>query len=125
MSRSDPPRVAILGAGPVGLEAALYAATLKLPFRVYERGQVGEHLRRWGHVRMFTPFGVNTTSLGRSTLRADAPRLDLPGDGDILTGREHFTAYLEPLAASSLLAGKIETGVTVLAVGRRGYLKEA
>ena len=55
---ATPPRVAILGAGPVGLEAALYAAALRLPFTVYERGRVGEHLRRWGHVRLFSPFGI-------------------------------------------------------------------
>jgi thioredoxin reductase len=124
MSRSDPPRIAVLGAGPVGLEAALYAASLKFPVRVYERGGPGEHLRQWGHVRLFTPFAMNVTPLGRATLKADAPRRDLPGDGDILTGREYLAAYLEPLAASPLLAEHVETGVTVLAVGRRGYLKE-
>jgi thioredoxin reductase len=124
MSRNEAPRIAILGAGPVGLEAALYAASLKLPFKVYERGGVGEYLRRWGHVRLFTPFGMNCTPLGRAALRADAPRRDLPGDSDVLTGRDHLAAYLEPLAASSTLAGKIETGASVLAVGRRGYPKE-
>jgi thioredoxin reductase len=124
MSRSDPLSIAILGAGPVGLEAALYAASLKFPFRVYERGAVGEHLRQWGHVRLFSPFGMNATPLGRATLGAVAPRRELPGDGDILTGREHLAAYLEPLAGSPALVGHIETGVTVLAVGRRGYLKD-
>src|SRR5690348_14743470 len=109
MSRSEPPRIAILGAGPVGIEAGLYAASLKLPFRVYERGKVGEHLRQWGHVRLFSPFGMNSTPLGRAALRSGDSRRDLPADGDILTGREHLAAYLEPLAAS--LAGNIETGV--------------
>jgi hypothetical protein len=124
MSRSDPPRIAILGAGPVGLEAALYAASLNFPFRVYERGQVGAHLRQWGHVRLFTPFGMNTTPLGRATLKAETPRRDLPGEGDILTGREHLAAYLEPLAGCAALAEHLETGVSVLAVGRHGFLKE-
>lgn len=40
MSRHEPPRLAILGAGPIGLEAALYAARLGLSFRVYDRGEV-------------------------------------------------------------------------------------
>jgi thioredoxin reductase len=120
MSRSEIPHIAILGAGPIGLEAGLYAASLKLPFRIYERGKVGEHLRRWGHIKLFTPFGMNSTSLGRATLR-DAT---LPGDQDILTGREHVAAYLEPLARSSLLNGKIHAETTIVAIGRKSYLKE-
>ncbi|MFO0841237.1 MAG: monooxygenase [Gemmataceae bacterium] len=122
MSRTDAPRIAILGAGPVGLEAALYAASLKLPFRVYERGKAGDNLRRWGHVKLFTPFGMNATPLGRATLRADKHKL--PGDQDLLTGREHLAAYLDPLAKCSLLAGRVETDTAVVCVGRKGHLKE-
>src|SRR5258708_40231642 len=98
-----PLRLAILGAGPVGVEAALYAARLKLPSTVYERGEVGEHLQQWGHIKLFTPFGMNTTSLGKAILREEQARRDLPGDSDLLTGKEHLAAYLEPLAGSSLL----------------------
>ena len=118
MSRTDAPRLAILGAGPVGLEAALYAASLHLPFRVFERGKVGDNLRRWGHVKLFTPFGMNSTSLGRSILHDK-----LPADADLLTGRDHVAAYLEPLAKTSQLAGQVETDTTVLSIGRKGYLK--
>jgi hypothetical protein len=124
MSRTGPPRVAVLGAGPIGLEAALYAATLRLPFTVFERGRVGEHLHQWGHVRLFSPFGMNATPLGRDRLRADNPRHDFPADGDYVTGRDHLAAYLEPLAASPLLRDHIHTGTAVLHVGRRGFLKE-
>jgi thioredoxin reductase len=124
MSRSDQPRLAILGAGPIGLEAALQAATLKLPFTVFERGRVGEHLHRWGHVRLFSPFGMNSTPQGRARLRADQPQHEMPADGDILTGREHIVAYLEPLAQSPLLRERIRTETAVLHVGRRGFLKE-
>jgi thioredoxin reductase len=120
----DPPRVAILGAGPVGLEAALYASALGLPFAVYERGRVGEHLRRWGHVRMFSPFGMNSTPLGRARVRADLPEHALPADGAIVTGREHVAVYLEPLALSPALTPSIHENTTVLRVGRCGLLKE-
>jgi thioredoxin reductase len=123
MPRTDPPRLAILGAGPVGLEAALYAAMLKLPFTVYERGNLGDHLRQWGHVRLFSPFGMNCTALGRARLKAEQPNLKLPADGDVLTGREHRTAYLEPLSRSPLLTDRLRTETTVLHVGRRGMLK--
>jgi thioredoxin reductase len=122
--RTQPPRIAVLGAGPVGLEAALYAAALKLPVMVYERGRVGEAVRHWGHVRLFSPFEMNTTPLGRARLRADNPGLRLPAEADILTGREHVSAYLEPLARSPLLESAVRTDTAVLHVGRRGLLKE-
>lgn len=124
MTRGERPRIAILGAGPIGLEAALQAASLQLPFTVYERGKVGEHLQRWGHVRLFSPFGMNSTSLGRSRIAADRPGHELPADNNILTGREHLAAYLDPLAQSPLLREHARTETTVLQVGRRGFLKE-
>jgi thioredoxin reductase len=124
MAKSDKPRVAILGAGPIGLEAALYARKLDFAVAVYERSRVGEHLLRWGHVRLFTPFGMNVTPLGRATLKVEKPKLTLPADGDSLTGREHFRSYLEPLAASDSLKGCIVTETQVLNVGRRGLLKD-
>jgi thioredoxin reductase len=123
-SRIDTPRLAVLGAGPIGLEAALYAATLKLPVTVYERGRLGEYLRQWGHVRLFSPFGMNGTALGRSRLRADDAGHELPGTNDFLTGREHLAAYLEPLAKSPLLQGALRLETAVVQVGRRGLLKE-
>ncbi|WP_181009321.1 hypothetical protein [Streptomyces sp. SM11] len=52
--------VAILGAGPVGLDAALACADAGWPFTVYEAAEtVAAHVRAWGHVRLFTePFRV-------------------------------------------------------------------
>jgi thioredoxin reductase len=117
-------RLAILGAGPVGLEAALYARRLGLPVTVYERGHAGEHLARWGHIRLFSPFGMNATSLGRAAILADNPRHDFPGDADLITGREHLARYLEPLAGCSPLRDCLRTGVQVVQVGRKGCLKD-
>ena len=58
---------------------------LKLPVTVYERGRVGEYLYRWGHVRLFSPFGMNATPLGRAALRAENPKHELPADSDCVT----------------------------------------
>jgi thioredoxin reductase len=117
------PRLAVLGAGPIGLEAAILAHKLGLSVTVYERGRVAENLERWGFVRLFTPFGSNSTTIGRSIVRAERKGHDLPGDNDFLTGREHVAAYLQPLAASSLLANVIKTEQQVIAVSRTGTLK--
>jgi thioredoxin reductase len=124
MARNEAPRIAVLGAGPIGLEAALYARRLELPVTVYERGRVGEHLHRWGHVRLFSPFGMNATPLGRAAIQADHLKHEFPADADCTTGKEHVKVYLEPLAKTGLLRDCIRTETQVVQVGRRGLLKE-
>src|SRR5262249_22601511 len=114
-------RLAILGAGPIGLEAALYARALQMPFTVYERGRPADHVWRWGHVRLFTAFAMNGTVLGRAAARKQKPSQDLPGNDAYLTGREFISAYLGPIAES--LQGNIHTDTLVLQVGRRGLHK--
>jgi thioredoxin reductase len=123
MAKADAPRIAVLGGGPIGLEAALYARSLGLVVTVYERGRIGEHLRRWGHVRLFSPFGMNVTPLGRAALLADKPKRDFPSDTDIITGREHVACYLEPLSQAAPLRDCLRPGMQVIQVGRRGLLK--
>ncbi len=123
MAQSTSPRIAVLGAGPVGLEAALYARTLNLPVTVYERGRVAEHLQRWGHVNLFSPFSMNSTSLGRAAIRAENPKHELPGDQDCVTGRDHVAAYLEPLAMTAGLIECLKLDARVVQVGRAGLLK--
>ena len=121
MARSGPLRVAVLGAGPVGLEAALYARALGLSVAVYEAGHVAEHVNRWGHARMFSPFGWNATPLGRHTLLREKPTRDVPADADLLTGREFRDVYLVPLAESPPLRECVHAQTQVLTVGRTGW----
>ena len=66
-------RIAILGAGPIGLEAALAAAGRGDDFTVFEAAPtVGGHVRRWGHVRTFTPWDMTVSPRMRAAL-PDAP----------------------------------------------------
>ncbi len=122
MSKS-PLRVAVLGAGPIGLEAAVHAKSLGHAVTVFDRGQVGEHVLRWGFVRMFTPFGMNVTPLGRLTILKETPGREFPADTDIVTGREFREAYLVPLAETAYLKGCLRPQTTVVAVGRAGVRK--
>jgi hypothetical protein len=124
MAKSALARLAVLGAGPIGLEAALYARSLGFPVAVYERGQAAEAVRHWGHVQLFTPFGLNHTTLGRRAILESSPQHAFPADNECITGWRHREVYLEPLAACGLLKGSLRLGTEVLAVGKSGLLKE-
>ncbi len=118
-----PHRIAVLGAGPIGLEAALHARSLGHTVTVFDRGSVAEAVARWGFVRMFSPFGMNTTPLGRQTLLRESPRREFPADTDILTGQEFRDGYLIPLSESVELRDSLRLQTTVHAVGRTGGRK--
>lgn len=112
-------KIAVIGAGPIGLETALAALERGHEVEVFERGSVGESVRRWGHVRMFTPFGMNVSERGMKRLMQT--RKDFPKPEAILTGREYMAEYLAPLADS--LEENIHTNAEVISIGRVAILK--
>ena len=116
-------RIAILGAGPIGLEAALYARYLGYEVDVYERGRVTEHLQKWGHLRLYTPFGVTASPLGLEALAAQEPGWTPPAAEALLSGGQLAEAYYQPLAQSDLLADSIHLGTEVLAIVRGDLFK--
>lgn len=124
MAVDTPAKIAIVGAGPIGLEAALYARFLGYDVDVFERGQVAEHVLRWGHVRMFSPFRMNRSPLGLAALAAQDAAWRPPGDEALLTGREWTDRYLLPLAQSDLLVDSIHQQTEVLNVGRDGLVRD-
>ncbi len=112
-------RVAVIGAGPLGLEAALYARRLGHEVALYERDTVAENVRRWGHVLMFSPWRMNISPLARSELRRRG--WSAPDPEAFPTGRQFRENYLLPL--SEVLDGALRTGVEVAGVARSGLLK--
>lgn len=106
-------RLAVIGAGPIGLEAALGGAARGFDVTVFERDAIGTHLRRWGSTRLFSPFGMNVSPRAQAVLGSGRPAEDA-----LLTGPEMVERVLEPLARSPALAGRVRCGHRVLAVGR-------
>ncbi|MGH7563696.1 MAG: hypothetical protein ACREK5_04655, partial [Gemmatimonadota bacterium] len=106
-------RVAILGAGPIGLECLLRFRLAGWDADVYEMTRVGESVRRWGHVRMFSPWRMNVSEAGRGIVG-----LDENDPEGLPTGHEYVDSYLDPLAASPVLSGHIHTGTEVVALSR-------
>ncbi|MEX0935594.1 MAG: NAD-binding protein [Gemmatimonadota bacterium] len=116
-------RVAVLGAGPIGLEAALAANESGYGVTIYEAGsRPAAHVRDWGHVRLFSPWRMNVSQRMRRAL-AD---LDLVLDVDeesSPTGRELVDRVLDPLWRRSPVAEHLRLDTRVVAVGREGVLK--
>jgi len=123
MAVDTPARIAILGAGPVGLEAALYARYLGYDVDVYERDDVGANMQAWGSVRMFSPFSMNHSTLGLGAIYAQDEDYQPPADDELLTGAEHCQQYLQPLAATDLIRKCIKRHTTVVSVSRFDFLK--
>lgn len=123
MAMDTPARIAIIGAGPIGLEAALYARFLGYDVDIYEQGEIADQVRRWGHVHMFSPFGMNSSTLGRAALAAQDPDTPLPAEDAMLTGREYYEQYLDRLARSDLVEDGLHLQTEVVAVSRPAALK--
>jgi thioredoxin reductase len=123
MPKPESPRIAILGAGPIGLEAALYARQLQLPVTIYERGRVGEHLQRWGHVQLFTPFGMNSTPLGRAAIQAVNARHEFPGENTCISGKEYLAIYVDPLGKVEAVRSCLHLNTAVSHISRQNTLK--
>src|SRR5262245_60589948 len=116
------PTIAILGAGPTGLEAALAAAEAVFPCKVFEAApEAGGNVRAWGHVRMFTPWEMNASPRMRRHLAAAGK--PVPEGADCPTGDELAERLLAPLAALPEIAPHLALGTRVLAIGREGLLK--
>lgn len=108
--------IVIIGAGPIGLETALYGACLGHDVHVLESGRVGQHLRGWGHVTLFSPFALNHSSLGATEI--ERAGVALPANDAYLSGAEHVQRYLEPLAGTPLLRSRVHERTRVVQVGR-------
>jgi len=120
----DPGPITVLGAGPIGLETALYARFLGHPVRILERGdRECANMRQWGHVRMFSPFGMNASPLGVAAIQTHDPHWKCPAADEVLSGTEFCDRYLAPLSKTDLLDECLRFGSEVLAIGRSHNLK--
>lgn len=110
-------RVAILGAGPIGIETALRAIEDGYEVEVFDQNGPGAHVATWQHVRFFSPWALNRSVRGEKVSRELGMEL---GGADVYpTGRQYLDEYLLPLASSRLLGPRIRKGATVLGISRR------
>ncbi|MFJ1312052.1 FAD-dependent oxidoreductase [Agrobacterium sp. P15N1-A] len=114
--------VAVIGAGPVGLAAAAQLVQRGIRPVILEAGpSAGSSLRRWGHVRVFSPWRYIVESAAASLLGCSNWRM--PDVDELPTGAEIVERYLEPLAALPEIESNIIYGATVTALTRAGLDK--
>lgn len=123
MSQDKKPHIAILGAGPTGLDAALAAAERGMTFTVYEQADTAAgHVDAWRHVQLFTPWSMSVSARMRAAL--DAIDRSPPSDDDRYpTGGELVDKVLAPVADLPVVRDQLVLGTRVLEVGRQGLLK--
>ncbi|HEX7192243.1 MAG TPA: FAD-dependent oxidoreductase [Thermoanaerobaculia bacterium] len=98
-------RLVVVGAGPIGLAAAIGALDRGFDVTVLEAGEVGASLRSWGATKFFTPLRMNVHHA-----------ID---DDSLLTGPEYIEHVLVPLAAKL----NVKTNTRVVSITRRGLTR--
>ncbi|MCA9212317.1 MAG: NAD-binding protein [Planctomycetales bacterium] len=114
MAIDSPAKIVIIGAGPIGLEAALYARFLGYEVDVFERDVLASSLRQ-SSAEITGSFVENATSLGLAALEAQG-EFDRPADDATLTSREFAERYCGPLANTDLIQDCIHEHSSVVRV---------
>jgi hypothetical protein len=123
MSRPETRRIAVLGAGPVGLDAALQARRLGFKVQIYDRGEIAQAWISSLHLKLWHPFGQLASATGLESIRRDHPGHPLPKPLDLITAREFREQYLEPLTMCQELDGLFVPKAQVTSVGRIGFTR--
>ena len=114
--------VAVIGAGPVGLAAAAHLISVEETPLVLEAGSsAGSSIRKWSHVRVFSPWQYNIDRVAKVMLEASGWKM--PDPHGYPTGGDIVAEYLEPLAALPEIAPHIHFGARVVSVSRLGFDK--
>lgn len=113
--------VAILGGGPIGLEALVACQDRGVEAILYEREEIGSNIKKWQHVRLFSPFQLNRSQAGVKLLKESGT--NVPSGEELLTGMEYLQGYLELLAQLPVIKNCIQTNTEVSHIGRERLLK--
>lgn len=115
-------RLAIVGLGPIGLEMAVAALEAGWQVTGIERGRIASNVRRWGHVRFFSPWAMNVSTRGLGVLKERG--LAAPDPDTFPTGEEYVARYLRPLAEWVAERATLHEETEVQRIGRGRLLKK-
>lgn len=117
MAIDVPAKLGIIGAGPSGLEAALYARFLGYEVVVFERGAPAQNLLVADNKKIGA-FGDLSSTLGRAAIAAQFPDRALPLLTTEMTAKTWRDLYVAPLAECDLVIDCLRLGKTVTRVSK-------
>ena len=120
----SPATIAVIGGGPVGIEAAIYGRFLGYYVSIFEERRVAHRMLDWHDRPLAVPVSQCTTSLGHATITAQNPEYKRRSPDDFYTGRTYAEEYLLPLAKCDLLFDDIHFLSPVSDVSRLQTWKE-
>ena len=116
-------RIAVIGAGPLGLEAGLYGRYLGYKVTIFEQFSIAEQFTNGPDLPI--AFSDLVSNLGHAALKAQSESFSIP-DMNPTSRQELFEQYLSPLASSDLLTDNIREnsvlkGITLVDDGSAPY----
>jgi threonine dehydrogenase-like Zn-dependent dehydrogenase len=117
MAVDTPATVAVIGAGPIGLEAALYARFLGYDVRIFERNAAAGNLLG-ADATWQCAWRESISPLGIAALAAQQPNWQPPPPETILQAAQLAEQYFVPLAQSDLLVDNLLVGREVIGIER-------
>ncbi len=98
-----PATIAVIGAGPVGIETAIYGRFLGYFVSIFEQRRVAHRMLDWHDRPLDVTVEQCTTPMGHAAIAAQYPEYQRRAPGDVYTGRSYAEEYLLPLAKTDLL----------------------
>lgn len=123
MAIDTPARIVIMGAGPIGVEAALYGRFLGYDVEVHEQLEPFSNVRIWGDLPLAQTFEQLSSPLGRAAIQTQMPEHRLPGLQELLTAPQWLESYLTPLSQVDLIADSIYPQSRIAQIARESWLK--
>lgn len=119
MSENTTLPVAVIGAGPIGLAAAVHLIQRGETPIIFEAGEnIGHSVRQWKHVQFFSPWEFVMDKPAVELLEATG--WQFPPLNELPTGQDLVEQYLEPLANLPEIKAALHLNSRVIGVSRLG-----